>query len=668
MIVLKDIYLKDFMNIKELSLQFDNNAITQITGKNGSGKSTLIYAIAFALTEYRKGESYRDYIRNGLEEARVILNAELNGFPINYDIEIRAKGNPIKKKVTYKDVTYLNSNYKQFSKEYDIEFFEDLMFLFQNDNSIIDAKPSDRAIILKKLFKFEFNDIVNSFRKKEEEDNFKNIETTTLLNELKSRKYELRPLVREILPTLIKDWESKVKLIDNDLSKIGNFEYEDYSTEYSSLLSNINKIQAQVSKDKIEIHDLENEIESAEKNDYENNLKLERDHKEKIQTQIDSQIKSINKEDSEIKSLQSDKRLYNFQISKLKEQIEKGLEGVCHACGQAISKDHVEGLKKELKKQESNLSNIVTKENLHLHTKESYQLAMSNMKKDLDACSNSIEEYAKKLNKLENNKKDLIYKRNAFDRSKQYLDSLLEKEKIYKKLIEQNESTKEIYERKEDLLREKQNLQNKILEARDITIANKEKRESNKLIEEEKKNRDTKVDELSIKLNNILTDANNIKTCIDIFENLFPNFILLKACEQLESYINSIIQRVFPTMRVKLRQNRSGVSFFYRFDEDSEELPVCMASGAQKTMLSLAYKVALAKLAGVQCLILDEIDASMSETNSRLVYDFLINLNGFTQIIFVTHKVSVKSYILENNRDKAIVFYDVEDGNYTRVE
>ena len=88
------------MSIKELELDFDPNMIMAITGFNGSGKSSLLYAIATCISGFRKGETYRDYVKLGEDYATIQLDATLSDKPIHYDIQIAADGTMIEDGVT----------------------------------------------------------------------------------------------------------------------------------------------------------------------------------------------------------------------------------------------------------------------------------------------------------------------------------------------------------------------------------------------------------------------------------------------------------------------------------------------------------------------------------------------------------------------------------------
>ena len=106
MILINEISLTNFESIESLHLTFNNHQMTSIRGENGSGKSTLFHAIAFLLFNYKKGDSYRSYVRLGADEAHLEMTALLDGSPVTYDVTIKAEGRsgtPVTRKVTYKD-------------------------------------------------------------------------------------------------------------------------------------------------------------------------------------------------------------------------------------------------------------------------------------------------------------------------------------------------------------------------------------------------------------------------------------------------------------------------------------------------------------------------------------------------------------------------------------
>ena len=673
MITLQSIELTNFMCVDYLYIDFPENSIISITGENGQGKSSLIYAIAFALTGYRRGDSYRDYVKVGADKAHIVLNARFKGYPIYYDIELKGNnktGNPINKKVIYKDVEYLNSDYNRFIKENELEYLESLMFLFQGNNDIIDAKPSERANTLKKLFRFEFNDIVERLKEKQESSKDSSIELNATIKELQSREFKIQPLVRETPPALIKDWENEIIEINNQLNKIGNVSEEDLI----KCENKINEIEKSVQSTKSKINGINIDIENNFKKKIEektkeieginideiNNL-IEILNEDRIN--IDNEIESIS---SQLKDQESSLKLKKYELNQISSQIQISKTGVCHSCGQPISKDHVDQLEDKYKNLE--IEYYTLEENIKKLNK-----GLSNIKSRKNKNDSNISFYRGKLSLFENNTRQIEnYKERINDlnellkSNEKYLESLNSSRTMYWKELNNLEKIKPILEQKEELRKRKDTLNTNISNAQAVIISNKEKRNINSIVKKDEEEVNKKIEELTLKTNNLLLDINNTKTSIDIFENLFPNYILLRACNQLEEYINSIVQRVFPSMSVSLRQSRSGVSFFYRFDEDGDELPVCIASGAQKSILSLAYKVALSKMYGLETICLDEIDASMSEGNSRLIYDFLMNLEGFNQILFITHKVSVSDYI-KDRTDKNLIMFEVKDGEYNQI-
>ena len=172
---------------------------------------------------------------------------------------------------------------------------------------------------------------------------------------------------------------------------------------------------------------------------------------------------------------------------------------------------------------------------------------------------------------------------------------------------------------------------------------------------------------LSAEINEKDAKIKNLKGCLDVFQRDFPNFIVLRACSQLEGYVNEFVHRVFPYMNISLKQDRQGVQFFYRIKGQDRDLSIKMASGAQKSVLTLAYKIAEAKLYGLDCIILDECDASLNDENSSILYKFIAEINSFKQLIFVSHRKKAIKEVYESFKGN-MRCYQVDSGVYNEVD
>ena len=358
-----------------------------------------------------------------------------------------------------------------------------------------------------------------------------------------------------------------------------------------------------------------------------------------------------------------------YEIKEVQGQLDISKTGVCHACGQPIDEEHINILSSKLHTfniENAKLSRQKLKLEKELNNLKDQSRALND---ELNANNVSIRKFKEQERDKEltlNRIKDIEENINT---SKEYLNSLKKEEE---KLLKEQHNINELIpliEQKEDLDEEKSVLNEKISKAKETIISNRERKKSNKLIEEEEAERDSKLKELTDKSNELLLDINTTKQSIDIFENSFPNYIILRACGQLESYINSIIANVFEGFRVKLSQSRGGVSFFYKtedIDDDADWLPVSMSSGAQQRILSLAYTIALGKMYGLQCLLLDEVDAACSDTATKTIYKFIASLEDFSQIIFISHKEGVGEVMKESGRDN-VIYYKVDKGTYEQV-
>lgn len=673
MIILRQIHLEHFMTIDQLDLEIPENCMIAIAGDNGAGKSTLLYAFAFCIANYKKGEKFESYIKTGYNLAKINMTALLRGVPVTYEIEIpRPTGKttslPVKRKVTYKGKSYLNNDYSQFMKEFELEHIESLMFLFQGSNQIIDARPSERADALRRLFNFEFSDIVEKLREKQEQNKTINLETNAVLQELKSRIYEKQQLFRVSPAETIQAWEQELKGIETTLVQLAGIDQNQLKkvTEDLNVINTaINEVTGNIQQRETGIQNLEADIQSRIEEINAINVEEIQAEKESWHKKYEDHLTTWRATKETVETLTQTLRLKNHDLEELSRQLKISKTGICHACGQTISDSYIIELEKKYNVMEEKVDALtaeIASYKFDPEDQEGQQLIAEE-----DRCWKLLEKKTQLEQANKNINDRLTWSKNSLNADKNRLKTLQERQSDLNREKTRLEQFSSDFERKTELENRRQTLRSQIENAKAMHIKNSERRIANEIIEKDQLARDQKVQEYSEKLNSTLLQMNTTKASIDILENQFPNFLVLKAAQMLEEHINLIIRRVFPEMQVKLSQQRTGVNFYYKTREDDIEwLSISMASGAEAQILALAYAISLARLAGLDCLLLDEIDASMTEENAGIIYTFIAGLDCFKQIIFISHKKEAVPAVKEINPN--IISYFVSDGTYSLID
>ena len=670
MIILKTLHIENFMSIDCLDLEFSDTQITAITGQNGSGKSSLIYAIALALTGYRKGESYKDYIKTGKNSSKILLEILLKGVPASFDIEIngdKKKTGTLNRKVSYKGKTYLNSEFSQFIESEGLEELETLMFMFQGYHDIIDLKPAERANLLKKLFKFEFPDIVEELKRNQEQIKVESLQQNAKVEELKSRIFTRTPLLREMPQEGIKTLEERFDSVSKILEGIGDID-EDSITKCDSEIAltekELRSIESKINSDTRTLDSLRRSLKETEdfiRDNSKEALYAILDHIEKELEEYNSQYKELKEKD---KDLNEKLKLSTYRVKELEGHYTISKTGVCHSCGQPIDKEYLSNLEKELNSAKEELNSIkdsIRELNFDKSNKKGKEL--ENKVEDVKGTLRKTESYEASLESTTNRISDLT---NLIEERKKAYSLTQEKMRTLQTKKIELDSLKEAIRERDSLMEERNTIKSKLQTAKDNKIKNIERRNTNERIDREIMERDLRVKELTERSNTLSISLNKVKQEIDIFETKFPNFIVLQACQKLEDIINSIVQKVFPYCKVSLKLSKGGINFFYTSETSEDEwIPVSMASGAQRRTLSLAYFIALAKLSNISCIFLDEMDASMSPENAGIVYDFIGSLDYFDQVFFISHRKEAHEAVKARN-DKLIT-YLVENGNYSEI-
>ena len=678
MILINEISLTNFESIESLHLVFDKQQMTSIRGENGSGKSTLFHAIAFLLFNYKKGDSYRSYVRLGADEAHLEMRALLDDDTLHYDVTIKAEGRsgtPVVRRVTYRDTVYGTSDYSKFIKENNLDHLEEIMFLFQDSTSIIEARPSERAAMLRKLFNLDFSSYANTLRDEQEENKVSAVEYSAILKDLQNRTYEKQPLTRETPVALIATWEQRVTELDKEIGDLSSFDTQALSecrrsiAEYQRLLSSEkSKLQMKTS----EVSRRQASLDTYNKSYVE--LLGETDRSSYINT-INQQLKELTQQLEELEAeklrhsnvlADADKQLsiLGYSIDENKKHLVSSSSGICHACGQSIDSNHLIKLQKEKDELQAKFDTVKLQKTTEEDTIRTLQQAIEENEIKSKKLADSLSQVENLRLFIESTVAQLTSLQELIETLQRSIDEYTSKLEQLNETRYTLEVLEQAQEKLRDLRNEKQDLESKIRNANTTIISNTERKKFNESVTKREKEDTARSRDISDKLNNIQLDMSVNKTCIDIFENKLPNYIILRVCRDLENFINDVVQKAFPYITVELRADRSGVNFFYKTDTSDEVISISMASGAQKRIVTLAYQIALATLFNTGSIFLDEIDASMSSVSATIVYDFIASLTTFNQVFFISHRQ--ESFAAVQDINPSVVFYSVDAGVYEK--
>ena len=666
MFTVQEISLENFMNIDELVLKFDQNSTVAITGANGAGKSTLFMAIAFCLTGYKRSDTYKEFIKTGEKEARVRMSALLAGEPISYDVAIQQSG--LSRTVIYQGETYINSAYKQLVDKYKLDVLQNIMFMFQGNSSLIDATPSERSSMLKDLFQFDFSDVVDQFTQTQLNESMVKSTLTGSLAELETRQFPRRSYMREfpqsMLDSLKQEEENYIVQIEK-LNSLDTSKPDRLEQELKSLANTMNTTSSEISSIQSRI----NAYDSRYKGTTLEDMTADRDAKvaelEDLQKKLEDAKTDLENHRRDESDLNSELKFKKLHYDEAKRHYDVRVTGVCISCGNIIDEEHLKVMEQELNKAQAEMDEVKSRiDALNVPEVTRTYIQLDSQVRDLTA---EVQRYDAQIARFEMDKEKHSYDIKALEQAKSTYE--IQHKSWEDKKLELSQCI-ELKEKKNSelptLTQELSEVREKLTKARNAVAHNEQARQENQRMREEEESCMEKKKELSERINESLQKTKLYTECINVFRKSFPAFVVLQACRNLEAYINLIVQKAFPNLRVKLLQSRTGVGFFYSVDNSENWLNIAMASGAQRQVLQIANQIALAKMYNLQCIFLDEIDASCSDENARIIFEFIASLEDFSQVFFISHrKESLK--IMKQLKDN-IIFYDVQDGMYTELD
>jgi DNA repair exonuclease SbcCD ATPase subunit len=677
------------MSISDMDLDL-NNKIILISGENASGKSSIIDAISLCFISKKRSTSYQDYVKQGKEFATIALDCEVNNEPVHFDIQLNlVRGTAFQIALTYKNHIYNNKETEEIIESFGLDYYSDLMFSLQTDDDITKLTPGQRAYYLQKLLNFDFDE--QKIILKKDLDQFdeilkkNNTELPLKQNYLEKEKSSIEELkiIKETEEDIkkieleIAEREASLKEAEKNIEKLSslNKKISELNQTLQSVDSTINthvfvlkNIQDRIELNKrlqIENDDLTNQICANN-----SNIKIIEDTF-RIRSSLKKEI------ENEIKDL-SDSRLSLLGLRVEIDRLEKLYdEDSCPYCGQHTKATAEEQYLKYIKKQ--NVDNLLSNISTIMECKEEIYQKIADFEKrhkeddaELKQVEDDIEVFEKEKIKINNN---ILTAKNKLNLN---IETIKEKSFTEKdtdrvsKVIADNTNIKTTLEKQKETIQQQINkysslkisdiskeitlLKNRVYE---YTTANKTNEDINKRNIKRNENIiaiQKEITELQERNSEVIKQKDTYEEAYKIFDKDLPNFMSIKACAALQDNINDFIQNIFPEYQVSLQASKKGCEFFYTVDKSIVEttkknnslINTKMSSGFEKALLSLAFKISLARMYSCNCLFLDEADGAADEENTQVLYESIIDSGYFDQLFLITHKNNIKEFVVNN--------------------
>lgn len=515
-------------------------------------------------------------------------------------------------------------------------------------------------------------------------------EKNNQLNDLKERKNKI---------------ESEMDSIDSSID-----------SKYHKIISEYKSFNLKIEQEKIEKEFADKKLESENKIKLldEQRENLDKDINEKM-IELESEIKKIEDEGAEtVKEIDSIRlmKLIKFDensltnarnnLTELKtksfiawKNAEQLANGVCPICGGSCTDKHTqfeseakeydkqiaesentindllqkkadidEKAKKneELKERKNNLSNELVKKQSLIENKRMEQKSLnSSLMEKKQNYSNQIESEKRILESVDSEKTSRLNsvkeKADLYESQTSILEKEIEDLKIQRdsKFKEFEEVSKKIESFSVGTFDE-----NKIVEIEtelkkydSVVAENKVVKEYNEQLEETKKADKKELEKFKERKQKFEKEKFDLENSKKILTTDYPSWAILQNLKNIENDVNEFVDSVYyKPLGISFSQTRSGIKMT---SGGESELPIARLSGAEKGIVRIGFISSFNKTLGCKMLILDEPDASLSDTHKSELYSAILEMqNIFKQIIIVSHSEKMRNFIQANAETNVI--------------
>ncbi len=703
--MIKKLYIKNFRNISELTI-YPSSYINLISGNNGEGKSSILYAIEYLLTD-NLNEKISEYVKWGQDKFNLEMEFDFNGN--SYIMRVEGSKSSKKELIVNESDVYKNSDATKYLAtiiDPNIARYSAISEQGKTAQILFDT-PANRLKKLKEILGIDkLFEIVEDLKeeikqintdidlKKKEVEILENIDYNFLdiieLPDIEDIKQEFNLLKKD------KElYEVQTKLYDKYLQELENFNNAKSKIESNEILIKgyRDKLDEKQKSKKENLNissldDLQQELAEIEKNEINQNNRYQgyKDKKsriEKLNTNISQEeIKLSNYpvrrtipckyENDQLTEAEKLLTEYQIKLSELEKEYKLGLDGKCPTCGQNYIID-VDGYKTQI---------------------ESIKDSINNVKIDIKTIKEEFERYNKSFNENETNKIQRQNIQTNIDNYTKELNDLLvdftDEFNLYdystdkKDLLNQIQLIKDIQEFNSSIDKDIQNIQNKIEVCKNIIVQysdiaepsviekpkdffndkyeelNKEiliysqKKEEqeridkhNNKIREDKLNNNNKIKTLNSDIENLYYKGGILKEAREVLDKQFSSYLIDRGADYIKEKMNEFFITAYGKYDITFTQDKNSIDFYYG-DGDNVS-PCSMASGMEKSILAMAFRVALSSLNNLGIMILDEIDSDGSSDKSLSLYESILSTMINSQLFIITHKEETKEYLMQQH-------------------
>lgn len=700
--------IKNYEAIQEMQFKFQDG-FNLIMGKNGQGKSGIFKSFGFSILDHLETGKIEDACNWEEDYFSLYFNiSHLNKTLISKNVYKRKGSNTRELSIEGEKEVYKNSDaVKKLSEYFDPILCKNSIINFQGSNDLVESTPTVRRELLKKIYDLSFTHQIEKLENEKalkEEDRQKLLQELAVCNSKVFKSVDEEPIpfdqivcdqyksTIEELKIKIATLEKAKKDIEEKKSKLQKIKSDKdaYELEIKNGIQTIDDIRKNIQLIQSFNYDLfdvkkQEEIQAL---DIKKQSLIERKERG---TKLVSEMKFDRIEEFDSESVVKAKKDYDevvFVINQLSKEIELCKSGKCPTCKREFNSSDIQEKEKELsllnekkisldsiyrklKNEEVEHKQKVEEENKKTQTLLKYKNELSLIEKDIESINKDIvsieEKYTKeKETKKLINEKDLqacMVSIESIERTNKRLQNEIDSYATDITNIEQeiNSFTDTSIE---DDKKKVVDLESQVKLYDTILFKNEIIKEQNKKLKDEKEKNDKRKVEIDSSIMNISKNIDIYLEAIGYFKKDFPNYIITNLVKEIEEGMNNFIDKAYEgRYTVKIQESKNGIEIVY----GPKEADIKRASGAEKNLFNVALKMAFTKISGLGILILDEVDAYMSDEVSKATFSVIkeyVDNGDLQQVFIITHHNDIKDMMIQEFGAKAFL---VDDGRIEEI-